>query len=68
MRDMAKRISLSYYAAASIDKRICRVAPSESLPCELLHVSRPSIRTVLRLLATDILISICQSRLDRSLH
>jgi len=70
MLDIPKRTSLYSQAAASIRKGIGdgswrEFLPSERRLCELFKVSRPTIRTALRLLASDGLISIRQGRRNR---
>jgi LacI family transcriptional regulator len=70
--DLPRRLSLSAQAAAAIRKAIEEhcwrdFLPSERRLCEMLQVSRPTIRTALRLLAQEGLIEIRQGRRDRLL-
>lgn len=70
--DLPKRVSLSVQAADSIHKAIAdgtwtEYLPSERRLCELFQISRPTIRTALRLLAKDGLIEIRQGRRNRLL-
>lgn len=68
--DLPRRLSLSAQAAESLRKAIGRRVWSEFLPserrlCDLLQVSRPTVRTALRLLQQEHLIEIHQGRRNR---
>jgi LacI family transcriptional regulator len=70
--DIPKRQSLAAQAAASIGKAIDdgtwqEFLPSERRLCEMLRVSRPTIRTALRMLAKNGLLEIRQGRRNRLL-
>ncbi len=70
--DIPKRRSLAAQAADSISKAIAdgtwrEYLPSERRLCELLRVSRPTIRTALRVLADTGLLEIRQGRRNRLL-
>ena len=70
--DLPRRQSLAAQAAASISKAIVNrtwreYLPSERRLCELLRVSRPTIRTALQVLAKQGLIKISQGRRNRLL-
>lgn len=70
--DLPRRLSLSFQAAEAIRKAIARnvwpeYLPSERRLCEMLQVSRPTIRTALGLLAKDRVIAIQQGRRNRIL-
>lgn len=71
--DIPKRISLSSQAAISISKGIkegiwADFLPSERQLCKIFKVSRPTIRSALRLLAKEGLLEIRQGRRNRILH
>jgi LacI family transcriptional regulator len=71
--EIPKRHSLSAQAAASISRAIeegswQEYLPSERRLCEMLQVSRPTIRTALRMLAKNGLIEIRQGRRNRLLN
>jgi LacI family transcriptional regulator len=68
--DLPRRQSLSAQAADSLRKAIARrtwagFLPSERRLCDLLQVSRPTIRTALRLLEKENVIEIHQGRRNR---
>lgn len=68
--DLPRRQSLSAQAADSLRKAIARRTWAEFLPserrlCDLLQVSRPTIRTALRLLEQENVIEIHQGRRNR---
>jgi len=70
--DIPRRNSLATQAADSIQKAIVdgtwvEFLPSERRLCEMLRVSRPTIRTALRLLAENGLLEIRQGRRNRLL-
>ena len=70
--DIPRRLSLSAQAAASIRKAVDdgtwkEYLPSERRLCELLQISRPTIRTALHLLAREGLLDIRQGRRNRLL-
>lgn len=70
--EMPKRNSLSAQAAASITQAIengtwKEFLPSERRLCEMLRISRPTIRTALRMLEKNGLIEIRQGRRNRLL-
>lgn len=70
--DIPKRRSLAAQAADSIGKAIAagtwrEYLPSERRLCEMLRVSRPTIRTALRMLAETGLLEIRQGRRNRLL-
>lgn len=70
--EIPRRLSLSAQAAESLRKAIAGKTWSEYLPserrlCELLEVSRPTIRTALQLLAKENVIEIQQGRRNRLL-
>ncbi|MEN9634930.1 MAG: hypothetical protein RL077_3334 [Verrucomicrobiota bacterium] len=70
--DLPRRSSLSVQAAAAIRKAIDQnkwreVLPSERRLCELLQVSRPTIRTAVQLLAKEGLLKIRHGRNHRIL-
>lgn len=70
--DLPQRLSLSTQAADSLRKAIARKVWSEFLPserrlCDLLQVSRPTIRTALGMLAKERVIEIQQGRRNRLL-
>lgn len=70
--DLPQRLSLSAQAAESLRKAIARKVWSEFLPserrlCDLLEVSRPTIRTALGLLAKEGIIEIHRGRRNRLL-
>ncbi|MBI5771709.1 MAG: substrate-binding domain-containing protein [Verrucomicrobia bacterium] len=70
--ELPRRHSLSAQAATAIRKAIAEGTWRESLPserrlCELFQVSRPTIRTALRLLADESLIEIRHGRRNRLL-
>ena len=70
--DLPGRVSLSIQAAYAIRKAISEnlwkeYLPSERRLCEMLRVSRPTIRTALHLLAQEGLIEIHQGRRNRLL-
>jgi DNA-binding LacI/PurR family transcriptional regulator len=70
--DLPKRVSLPVQAANAIRQAIADGTWKESLPserrlCEMLRVSRPTIRTALHLLAKDGLLAIHQGRRNRLL-
>lgn len=72
MIDIPKRVSLATQAANTIRKGIANgtweeYLPSERRLCEMLQVSRPTIRTALHLLAKDGLLEIHQGRRNRLL-
>lgn len=72
MFEIPKRVSLSSHAAATIRSGIAEgtweeFLPSERRLCEMLNVSRPTIRTALHLLADEGLIDIRQGRRNRLL-
>jgi DNA-binding LacI/PurR family transcriptional regulator len=72
MIDIPKRISLSSQAAATIRKGMANGSWEEYLPserrlCEMLQVSRPTVRTALHLLAKEGLLEIRQGRRNRLL-
>lgn len=70
--DLPRRLSLSSQAAEAIRQAIGREVWAEYLPserrlCDLLQVSRPTIRTALQQLAKDNVIAIQQGRRNRIL-
>ncbi|MEY4940998.1 MAG: hypothetical protein RIQ93_2733 [Verrucomicrobiota bacterium] len=70
--DIPKRVSLSSQAAITLRKAIADGVWKESLPserrlCEMLQVSRPTIRTALHLLGKEGLLGIRQGRRHRLL-
>jgi len=71
--DLPQRLLLSAQAADSLRKAIARRVWSEFLPserrlCDLLQVSRPTIRTALGMLAKERVIEIQQGRRNRLLE
>jgi DNA-binding LacI/PurR family transcriptional regulator len=72
MFDLPKRMTLSMQAAAAIRKAVEKGTWHEHLPserrlCEFFQVSRPTIRSALRLLAREGLVEIHQGRRNRLL-
>lgn len=72
MIDIPKRVSLCSQAASTIRDGIANGSweghlPSERRLCEMLQVSRPTIRTALQILAKDGLLEIRQGRCNRIL-
>lgn len=70
--EIPKRLSLAAQAAASIRKAIADEAWEEYLPserrlCEMLQISRPTIRIALRILAKEGLVEIHQGKRNRLL-
>lgn len=71
--ELPQRISLAAQTAAAIRKAVAERAWEEFLPserrlCELLQVSRPTVRTALRQLGDEGLVQIRQGRRNRILH